>query len=140
MPYLPRNGFDSASVIRKATLGLRTRQRRFVTRKQGVEESHRIETPGRRHLRYDCTQDSHKIFTFDRVTKSVFKVVASAMAISHYAVAFFRAQRNRVTLEGNASARLLFQKQARMIEAINFAACPRDFNTETSCVRQNRIR
>jgi hypothetical protein len=70
----------------------------FVTRKQGVEESHRIETPDRRHLRYDCAQDSHKLFTFDRVAKSVFKVLVNAMALSHYAVAFFRVQRNRVTL------------------------------------------
>ncbi len=85
----------------------------FVTRKQGVEESHRIETPDRRYLRYDCTQDSHKIFTFDRVAKSVFKVLASAMGLSHYAVVFFRAQRNRVTLRAQHLIAIAFCKDGR---------------------------
>jgi hypothetical protein len=86
----------------------------FVTRKQGVEESRRIETPDRRRLRYDCTQDSHKIFTFDRVAKSVFKVLASAMALSHYAVVFFCAQRNRVTLREQHVSAIAFCKDGRV--------------------------
>jgi hypothetical protein len=83
MPYLPCNGFDSALALRKAALRLRARQRWAATRKQEVEVSRRIETPSRCHLRYDYAQDSHKIFTFDRAAKSVFKVLVSAMAISH---------------------------------------------------------
>jgi hypothetical protein len=71
--------------------------------------------PSRCHLRYDYAQHGHKIFTFDQGAKSVFEVLANAMAISHYAVAFFCAQRNRVTLEGQ---RVLFSKAPRMISAM----------------------
>ena len=84
--------------LRRAALRLRVCRVYFATRKQGVEESRRFETP---LAVIFVTIESKTVIKYLLLVvspKAFFKVLASAMAISHYAAVFFCAQRNRVTL------------------------------------------
>jgi hypothetical protein len=79
--------------------GLRqgARQLHFETRKQGVEESRRFETPAAVIFATIEYRTVIKYLLLIVALKAFFQVPASAMAISHYAAVFFCAQRNRVT-------------------------------------------
>jgi len=109
----------------------------FATRKQGVEESRRFETP---LAVIFVTIESKTVIKYLLLVvspKAFFKVLASAMAISHYAVVFFRAQRNRVTLGAQRVSAIAFPKT---VADINIATGRQGFGAKTSCMRQNRTR
>jgi hypothetical protein len=123
--------------LRKAALRLRVCPVYFATRKQGVEESCRFETP---HAVIFVTIESKPVIKYLLLVVSpeaLFKVLASAMAISHYAAVFFRAQRNRVTLGAQHVSAIAF---AKAVADINIATGRQGFGTKISCMRQNRTR
>jgi|ERR1700730_2912287 hypothetical protein len=74
----------------------------------------------------------------------IFGQAVAAMPISDYANAFFFARRKRVTLSGLgytvARSRLLFQKPARSITAINIVAVIADCVNPSSYIRQKNLR
>jgi hypothetical protein len=123
--------------LRKAALRLRVCLVYFATRKQGVEESRRFETP---LAVIFVTIESKTVIKYLLLVvspKAFFKVLASAMAISHYAAVFFCAQRNRVTLAAQRVSAIAF---AKTVADINIATGRQGFGTKISCMRQNRTR
>jgi hypothetical protein len=104
--------------MRKATLGSRTRQRCFVTRKQGVEESRRFETSVAVIFVTIESETVIKYLLLIVPPKAFFKVLAGAMALSHYAAEFFRDQRNRVTLGTQRVCEFAFSKAAAAINVV----------------------